>query len=190
MGSSEVTKEFRKKLAESFEELAKPHIQANNNKKEAIQTKSKEIYLKAKTKSIDIYENEMNKMFAENKFLEDDKFEEHHKKSVNKAWGNFKSKKMVDGDDVFHKQCQNELYKYFKESRLSNKERNKNNRENAEKAEESLAFKAMTEAKDSYTCEMEYYLSRSKYVEDNSLREKHYSEESRVLFNVNIFFLV
>lgn len=186
MGSSDVAKKFRQKLVDSFEELAKPYIQANSNKKEAFQTKSKETYLKAKTNSIDIYENEMNKIFAEFKFLDDDKFEEHHEKSVNKAWANFKSKLTIDGDDVFQKQCQHELYEHFIACYSSNKERNTQNRRCAEKAEEGLVFKVMTEAKDSYTSEMEQYLLNSKCVEEHILMEKHYSAESRALFKVNI----
>lgn len=180
MGSSDFTNDFRQKLVDSFEELVKPYVQANNNKKEASAIKSKEFYLNAKTNSIDIYENEMNKMFAEKKFLENDEFEKHHKTSVAKAWGKFKSKKVVGGDDVFQKQCQNELYNHFNTCHYMA------HRQSALNAEEGFVFKAMIEAKDSYTSEMDRYVSNLNYCEEESLKEKHYSEESTVLYNVNI----
>lgn len=121
------------KLIESLEELVKPFKQTSDNKErkdESIPIESKESYLRAKNDSIEFYEREMIKIFVGKGFLEDDKFEEHNKRSRSTAWGKFKSRRIAGGDDVFFKQCQDELYEHLNTCYSKYRNINKDSRKN------------------------------------------------------------
>ncbi|KAL5276425.1 ATL2.2 family protein [Megaselia abdita] len=174
MGDFRITQKFRQRLLKEFNDLVSIYKQGNDNKLESSRIKSREIYLRAKKYALEHYENEMNKLFVGNGFMEDTKLEELHRKNRNASWGKFKSRKIPDGDDVFFKECQDQLYKENNASYLRYKKTNADNRENAEKADQAALLQSIHELKDLYSMGMDNFCSGVRYRNDKELYERHF----------------
>lgn len=98
---------MRQKLVGSFGEFVKPYKQANINKIESIN-------LKTKHDSIDFYVKEMDKLISGNLFfLNDEELREHHRHNHKAALTIFKSQAVLKRDKSVFNKWRNELSNYI-----------------------------------------------------------------------------
>lgn len=165
MGSSEITNEFRKRLAFALECRFSFFNKANNDKLAMFQAKVRECYRNAKELGLELYENEINKIVAVNMFMEQNEFEELHKKHLDAALNFFHSHQMEGGDLKTFKQIEEDLKAIIEKHYLNSRKINGDHRDIAKQAEEGFYFKLMNECKELYSAKMnEILLSQCRYI--------------------------
>lgn len=184
MGSSEMTNEFRKNLVAILEDRFDFYNKANKNKFDLFRARTIECYINAKKQCVDHYGKEMGNLFVKGHFMDDDKFEEQHKKIFAASVKIFHSLKGEGGDTSTLNQFRNQAYGKLNWSYKRFGKINVANREKSENITEDYFMPKIANAKELYSCKMEGHCSGKMYMEDNILLEAHNLSGTIVLSQV------
>lgn len=94
---------------------------------------SHEFHSNAKKEAVDFYKAEMDKLFAGKAFLNESKFEDHHRENRCTAWEIYKSHGIPDGYEFAFKRNSRRFHAHVEARYWSYKQTNEENRESSRK---------------------------------------------------------